>query len=132
MKTIVALARMAIALGRATTAVAAELVAPDLVELPWASIAVAGLIALWGGMAATLGRLATAQERLPIAFVIAKDLFASATVGAGFYGVGASYQWGVWQLAVVLLVAGYGGSRVLDAALDKLLDMIRGAKGGEQ
>lgn len=127
---ITTLARIAMLFGWCiTTAYAAKLVAPDLVRLPWTSIAIAGAIAMWGGMAATLGRLERAAAKLSIVAALLKDAFLSGTAGVIVYAVGAWREWSVWEVAVVLLLAGYGGSRTLDAGVDWLLNMIRGFRG---
>lgn len=106
-------------LGWSATTFATELAPPDLVALPWASIAVATIISIWGGMAATLGRIARAEEKIYLPVIIAKDVLVSTIIGVIVYSLGAWREWNVWELAIVLLLAGYGGSRVLDMLLDR-------------
>ena len=53
-----------------------------------------------------------------------RDLAVSVTVGSGAYLGGAWYGLGPLQLGLVLLLAGYLGVRVLNAAADRLLRAV--------
>lgn len=97
---------------------------PDLIGLPWAQVGVGVLIAAWGGATATLGRyLASAYEQRPFLWrpEIVRDSAVSVSVGAGAYLVGWTWQLSPPMLGLVLLLAGYGGTRVLSVALERML-----------
>lgn len=103
---------------------AARTVGADMIgSLAWAHAVVAAMIAGWSGMAATLGRYMTAK-RAKTAWdwpgEIGRDLFVSATVGAGGYWMGSTQGLTSMELGAGLLVAGYAGVRALDWAADRM------------
>jgi hypothetical protein len=97
-------------------------------SLAWAHAVVAAMIAGWSGMAATLGRYMTAR-RAGTAWdwsgEIGRDLFVSATVGAGGYWMGSTQGLTSMELGAGLLVAGYAGVRALDWAADRMFGVKR-------
>lgn len=100
---------------------------PDLLGLPWLQIAIGALIAAWGGATATLGRYlaATYEQRL---FLwrpeVVRDGAVSVSVGSGAYLAGLAYELSAPMLGLTLLLAGYGGTRVLSAAAERLISSI--------
>lgn len=116
--------------GAAWGAVAAS--HPDLLGLPWAQVGVGVLIAAWGGATATLGRyLAAAYEQRPFLWrpEVVRDSAVSVSVGAGSYLAGWSYELSAPMLGLVLLLAGYGGTRVLSVAVERLLAAMAERRG---
>lgn len=111
-------------LGWAATALAAS-AAPDLTSLPWAKIGFGTALALWGGLTCTAQRIVKDMRAGiavgPIAPALFLDLIVSGGNGFVVYGVGAWQEWGVWMVAIALFLGGYAGTRVLDAATDRLL-----------
>lgn len=100
---------------------------PDLIGLPWAQVGVGVVIAAWGGATATLGRyLAAAYEQRPFLWrpEIVRDSAVSVSVGAGAYLVGWTWQLSPPMLGLVLLLSGYGGTRVLSVALERMLTTV--------
>jgi hypothetical protein len=100
---------------------------PDLIGLPWVQIAVGALIAAWGGATATLGRYLTATyEQRPFLWrpEVVRDGAVSVSVGGGAYLAGLTYELSAPMLGLLLLLAGYGGTRVLSAAVERLLSTL--------
>lgn len=100
---------------------------PDLLGLPWAQIALGALIAAWGGATATLGRYLTATyESKPFLWKpeVIKDSAVSISVGAGGYLAGWAYELSPPMTGLLLLLCGYGGTRVLSAAVERLLSSL--------
>lgn len=107
----------------------AQVVAPETLQgLPWISVAIAGGIAAWGGLVVTLNRLT--NEMLPTEFVkwFVRDVISAMVAGWFVYFVAGWAGWNVWFQALVLLAAGYGGSKILDAAAKRLLKGIKEAE----
>lgn len=101
---------------------------PDLIGLPWAQVGVGVLIAAWGGGTATLGRYLTATyEQRPFLWrpEVVRDSAVSVSVGAGAYMAGWTWQLSPPALGLILLLAGYGGTRVLSDGLERLLSAIK-------
>lgn len=104
---------------------------PDMVALPWIQIAVGALIAAWGGATATLGRyLAAMYESKPFLWraEVVRDGAVSVSVGSGAYMAGWAYELSAPMLGLALLLAGYGGTRVLGAAAERLLSNLAGRR----
>ena len=106
----------------------------DLLGLPWLQAGVGVSIALLGGITATLGRyLESRYDGRPflLRLEMAKDGAVSAVVGLGTYfaGGGGVYTLPPMALGLVLLLGGYAGTRMLTAALDRLLTSVRGVGG---
>lgn len=100
---------------------------PDMIGLPWVQIAVGALIAAWGGATATLGRYLTATyESRPFLWrpEVVRDGAVSVSVGGGAYLAGLTYELSAPMLGLLLLLAGYGGTRVLSAAVERLLSSL--------
>jgi hypothetical protein len=100
---------------------------PDLIALPWVQVAVGALIAAWGGATATLGRyLAATYEQRPFLWrpEVVRDGAVSVSVGGGAYMAGLAYELSAPMLGLTLLLAGYGGTRVLSAAAERLISSI--------
>jgi hypothetical protein len=121
-------------LGWGVSWAAVSVIAPDLVGLPWAQIAVGVAISSWGGLTATLGRKLTAEyDNTPFKLrsEIVKDTAVSVSVGTGGYLTGAWQGLDPMLLGVVLLMCGYGGVKVLTTSLDRLLAVVRGSGGNK-
>ena len=104
---------------------------PDMIALPWIQIAVGAAIAAWGGATATLGRyLSALYESKPFLWhaEVVRDGAVSVSVGGGAYMAGWAYELSAPELGLALLLAGYGGTRVLGAAAERLLSGIAGRK----
>lgn len=101
---------------------------PDFLGLPWVQIAVAGIIALWGGIGRTAVRaIEDAQERrdkpvVPTAFnlkaEITKDVIVSSGLGFLIYLLGVQQQWDAWLIAPALWVSGYMGKNLITSISD--------------
>jgi hypothetical protein len=103
----------------------------DLLGLPWLQAGVGVAIALLGGVTATLGRyLESRYDGRPflLRLEMTKDCSVSAVVGLGTYfaGGGGVYAMPPMALGLVLLLGGYAGTRLLSAAVDRLLASVRG------
>jgi hypothetical protein len=123
------IASAVVSLGAAMAATDALRSTPLLTELPWLQVVVGAAIAAWGGATATVGRY-LASSYVGAAFFwraeAAKDVLVSGTVGAGAYFAGSAYQASAPVIALLLLVSGYLGVRILGAAADRLLGIVRG------
>lgn len=106
------------ALWTASAAAAQVTFVTDLAAIPVAAVAVAVVIALLGGCASTLAKIASPEvtiRNLPL--VVMRDILASLVVGLVTFFVCAWREWPPLLAAACILVAGYGGSRVLDRYL---------------
>jgi len=100
---------------------------PDLLGLPWAQIVVGILISAWGGATATLGRyVAATYDGNPFHWKgeVVRDSAVSVSVGLGSYLAGWSWQLSPPMMGLTLILAGYGGTRVLSAALERALSNL--------
>ncbi len=100
---------------------------PDIISLPWAQIAVGAAIAAWGGATATMGRYLTAvYESKPFFWrpEVLRDLAVSIAVGSGGYLAGWSYDVPPPMMGLMLLLFGYGGTRVLSAVVERMLSSL--------
>jgi len=115
-------------MGWSATTVAAESNVDTLATIPWISVCISGAISLWGGMIATLQKLSdiTLKKKL-LKVEVLKDLLASIAAGFVAYSLGMWGEWNVWLLATALLIAGYGGSKILDALLNLTIKKIENA-----
>ena len=96
-----------------------------LTALPWASIGISAAISIWGGLISTLQKLNSLTEQAKsLKIEVAKDMLASIASGFIAYAFGMWSNWNVWLLAIMLLVAGYGGSKVLDTILNVTIKKI--------
>ena len=122
---------LALGWGVAWGAVAATY--PDMIALPWIQIAVGAAIAAWGGATATLGRyLAATYDQKPFLWrpEVIRDGAVSVSVGSGAYMAGWAYELSAPMLGLTLLLAGYGGTRVLSAAAERVLSALAEKRGG--
>ena len=107
---------------------------PELLALPWIQIAVAGLIALWGGVGRTAVRaIEDAQELrdkpgvltgFNLRVELARDLFVSSGIGFVVYLLGVHHAWDTWLLAPALWLGGYMGTKLLTAFGSAVLSSI--------
>ena len=107
---------------------------PELLGLPWVQIAIAGLIALWGGVGRTAVRaIEDAQERrdkpgvatgFHLKSELLKDLFVSSGLGFFVYVLGTHQSWDQWLLAPALWLAGYMGTKLIASVSTAVLDQI--------
>lgn len=89
------------------------------------SIFISALISLWGGLIATLQKLTDITMNTKLLHIeIIKDLLSSMAAGFIAYSMGMWGEWNIWMLASALLIAGYGGSRILDALLNRTIKQI--------
>lgn len=114
---------------------------PDLLTLPWAAIGISMLLSIWGGLIATLGKLNRVHPDEPhprqvrsLYIELIKDLLAS--TGAGFIAflTGTAQSVNIYVLCILLFGAGYAGTKVIDAAGDVVVAMLRaiGGRGHER
>jgi hypothetical protein len=106
---------------------------PDMIALPWIQIAVGAAIAAWGGATATLGRyLAATYDQKPFLWrpEVIRDGAVSVSVGSGAYMAGWAYELSAPMLGLTLLLAGYGGTRVLSAAAERFLSALAEKRSG--
>ena len=122
---------LALGWGVAWGAVAATY--PDLIGLPGVQIVIGACIAAWGGATATLGRyLAATYEQKTFLWKpeVIRDGAVSVSVGSGAYMAGWSYELSAPMLGLTLLLAGYGGTRVLSAAVERMLSALAEKRSG--
>ncbi len=103
---------------------ALEHAGPDLLALPWAQAAVGCGVAWVGGFAASLGRMLTAAyENRPFRRLheYGRDAMVSVVIGLAGYWAGMSQQASPALLALTLILAGYAGTRVLAAWVDRVV-----------
>lgn len=114
----------------AGSAVAAEVVRavyPDLVGLPWLQALAAIAVTVVAGTGATLSRKIAAlyeERRFHSRWEFGKDIIVSVAIGVAGYFFGQSQQVDPDLLTVYLVLAGFGGTRVLTTALDRALGYI--------
>ena len=94
--------------------------------LPWASVIIAGGIAMWGGLVVTLNRLDHVYSTREFLKWLVRDLIGAAVAGWFIYFVGEWANFNIWFQALSLLAAGYGGSKVLEAASKRLIKKVEG------
>lgn len=108
----------------ATWAAESELAPVFLHQLPWVSIVIAGIIAIWGGLTRTTTRHLTRGEVLAMAF---KDSFIAAGCGFVAFNLASWAQLNIWLMATVIYIAGWLGAKFLSAVSDRILEAIRTA-----
>lgn len=97
----------------------------DLASIPIAAVAVAILIALIGGSAAHLAKIAHPDVVIKSVLLESlKDMMASLSAGLATFFVLAWRESPPLLTAGCILIAGYGGSRILDRALGAGLSQI--------
>ena len=97
---------------------------PDLAGLPWAQAMVGAIVAWIGGFAATLNRMVSASyDDKPFrhAHEFSKDGAVSVVIGLSGYWGGMANGMTPALLALILLLAGYGGTRTLSHMLNKIV-----------
>lgn len=107
---------------------------PDLLGLPWLQIAMAAVISLWGGIGRTAVRaleaaqMARAVPAVDTGFHLASelrtDLILSSGLGLMIYAAGTRFEWDAWVLASALWLGGYMGTKLINAAMEKTLNLI--------
>lgn len=117
-------------LGWATSSLALVSSPIMLSDWPWPQIALAGLVALWGGAARTAQRAVSQRDKGDFALgrELVRDVIVSSLLGLLVYAYGSEAGWSTWRLAMALGVAGYAGSAALDLALARLTNGIAKAK----
>lgn len=102
--------------------------AQTLQDLPWLSVLIAGGVAIWGGLVVSLNRLDDDVPRATFIRWLAKDLVGAIVAGWFVFFLAGWAEWNIWLQATALLAAGYGGSKILDAASKRLVKVIDGPK----
>lgn len=101
----------------------------DLANVAPAAIALTLVLSLLGGVANTLQKLARvdAPPVRSVTLEVAKDLVVGVVAGLAAFFISEWMEW-KWALeALAVTLAGYGGSRVLDAVLNRgLREVDRG------
>lgn len=110
-----------------TLAVAEGADSLSLLSLPWIAVLIAGGIAAWGGLVVTLNRITDEMSLKVFGIWLLKDVVSAVVAGWFIFFVGGWAGWNIWFQAVSLLAAGYGGTRVLDAASKRLIKGIKSA-----
>ena len=91
-------------------------------QLPWLSILIAGLIAIWGGLTRTTTRKLTREELAIQAF---KDGFVAAGCGFLAFNLAMWAQFNIWLMASFIYIAGWLGARFLSAVGDRFLEAVK-------
>jgi hypothetical protein len=92
--------------------------ASDLSSIPAAAVAVAVGLALIGGAAATLNKIATPEFVVKsVLLEIVKDIFGAVVAGLITYSLCAWQEIPLLLQPACITIAGYGGSRVLERYL---------------
>jgi hypothetical protein len=109
-----------------TGAVAAQTTfANDITSIPPGAIAVAMLLAFIGGAAYTTSKVANPTVVVAsVPLEIVKDIMSSLVAGLVTFFAGAYLGWSPFLQALCITVAGYGGSRVLEAAVGQLISRM--------
>jgi hypothetical protein len=81
-------------------------------------------LSAWGGFAAYLRRLATATETAKWFIVLLRDFVVSTFAGVAMFLLCMQFSVPPLLIAVIVSVSGYGGSKVLDALLDRGIKKI--------
>ena len=77
-------------------------------------------LASWGGVARLLERLATGEEfKVSRWLVVARDMVTSTLAGTLFFFACVHFAVPAMLTAMIVTIAGYGGSRTLEAAFKK-------------
>ncbi len=106
------------AMWSASAAAAQAVFVTDLSAIPLAAVAVAIVIALLGGSAATLAKIASPKLEIHnMWLVVLADMVSSLVAGLAMFFLIAWREGPPLLAAVCILVAGYGGSRVLELFL---------------
>lgn len=119
----------------ASAAAAQATFVTDLSKIPLAAVAIAVLIALIGGAAATLAKVANPSLEIKnMGLVVASDILSSLVVGLVTFFLCAWQELNPLLAAGCIFVAGYGGSRVLDrylaAGMSQIDRLAAGKPGG--
>jgi hypothetical protein len=121
------------ALWTASAAAAQVTFVTDLASIPVAAVAVAVVIALIGGCASTLAKIASPDVAIVnLSLVVVRDIMASLVAGLATFFFCAWREWSPLLAAICILIAGYGGSRVLErylAAGMSQIDRLAGKPG---
>lgn len=97
----------------------------DLSAIPLGAVAIAALISLIGGAAATLARIANPDALIKnLLLEVLRDILASLVVGMVTFFACAWREVSPLLAAGGIFIAGYGGSRVLDRYLSVGLSQI--------
>lgn len=94
-------------------------------NLPWMAVLIAGGLAAWGGLVMTINRLNLEMKRAEFLHWLLKDVVSAVVAGWFIFFVAQWLGWNVWIQALALLAGGYGGSRILDAASQRLIKEIQ-------
>ena len=102
---------------------------------PWALVAIAIFLAAWGGASFTVQRWARGEDNTRWKQYLVRDIFCAQTAGAISFLVCIWLKVDPPLAAIIVLIAGYGGSRVIDkylnafeSAIDKKADALTGPK----
>ena len=92
---------------------------------PLALVGVAAFISAWGGASFSVQRWANGENADRWKQYLVRDVFCSQTAGFGMFF--ATVYWAAPPplAAIAVLVSAYGGSRVIDAALNGLQNFIQ-------
>jgi len=108
------------------TAYAAQIsFANDLREIPPVAVAIALLLAVIGGLAHTGQILAQVDyEVKSVPLAIFKDMSLSITAGLITFFVVGWLSWPSLLQAAAITIAGYSASRIMDAYVNRLIDVV--------
>ncbi len=102
----------------ASAAAAQATFVTDLATIPIAAVAVAAVISLIGGAAATLAKIASPDVAIKnLTVVVLADVMSSLVAGEGIFFLCAWREFDPLLAAACIFVAGFGGSRVIDRLL---------------
>lgn len=84
---------------------------------PWALVGVAAFLSAWGGASFTVQRWARGEENTRWKQFLVRDVFCAQTAGFGAFFACVYWKVDPPLAAIIVLVASYGGSRIIDKAL---------------
>ncbi len=104
---------------------AQETFASDITSIPLGAIAVAMGLAFIGGLAFTTQKIAKPSADIAnVPLEILKDVINSLVAGLVAFFVGSWAGWPIFGQAVIITVAGYGGSRFLESVFVDVLGRV--------
>lgn len=97
----------------------------DMASIPPSAIAISALLAIIGGAAYSAQKVANPDTVIKsILLEVIKDILTSIVIGLLVFFLGSWLQWASVVQAGLITLGGYGGSRVLEPALQSFISWI--------